>query len=435
MFSDFIINQLGFVSTIVDPDVYRRKSTYKDANGTSVDYYELLLVYVDDVLVISKEPNEVMKKIGNSFRLKDGWNEPTSYLGAETFQHTRPNGKTCWALGSGKYVKNLIEQVKEMLSEDGLALKSPPASQNGKDKLGPLHTDYKPELDTSPLLDEDLHSRYQQIIGGLRWAVELGRVDINVDVAIMSQYLAAPREGHLEAAYDIIRYLSVRPDRRLLMSPKRIPYTEAITKSFNTTADWKEFYGEMEEEDPHGMPTPLGEAVKITTYLDANHANNVVTRRSHTGILIFVNNALIVQYSKKQNTVESATFGAEMVAMRTARDLTVALRIKLKMFGVPIDGPADFFCDNESVVKNTSIPTSVLAKKHNAVNYHIIRESVAAGIMRVAKIPTKENMSDALTKILPHSQRNYLLGKILYWPSEIKGRKELGLDERKQPSK
>ena len=88
-----------------------------------------------------------------------------------------------------------------------------------------------------------------------------------------------------------------------------------------------------------------------------------------------------------------------------------------------------------SRVKNTSIPTSVLAKKHNAVNYHIIRESACAGILRVAKIPTKENKSDALTKILPHSQRNYLLGPVLYWPSEIKEPEEIGLDERKQPSK
>mmetsp|Transcript_15229 Transcript_15229/g.22948 ORF Transcript_15229/g.22948 Transcript_15229/m.22948 type:complete len:216 (+) Transcript_15229:564-1211(+) len=214
------------------------------------------------------------------------------------------------------------------------------------------------------------------------------------------------------------------------MNPKRIDQREEIKNSFNLNADWMEFYGEMKEEDPHGMPTPLGEAVKITTYVDANHANNVVTRRSQTGILIFVNSALIVQHSKKQNTVESATFGAEMVAMRAARDLTVALRIKLKMFGVPIDGPADFFCDNDSVVKNTSIPSSVLAKKHNSVNFHIIRESAAAGILRVTKIPTKDNKADALTKILPQYQRNNLLNDIMYYPSEINTPEEMG----KQPS-
>ncbi len=107
-----------------------------------------------------------------------------------------------------------------------------------------------------------------------------------------------------------------------------------------------------------------------------------------------------------------------MVAMRNARDLTVALRIKLKMLGVPIDGPADFFCENDSVVKNTSIPESVLAKKHNSVNFHIIRESAAAGILRVTKIPTGDNKADALTKILPNYQRVHLLQDILYYPSD-----------------
>ena len=88
------------------------------------------------------------------------------------------------------------------------------------------------------------------------------------------------------------------------------------------------------------------------------------------------------------------------------------------MFGVLIDGPADFFCDNDSVVKNTSIPTSMLAKKHNSVNYHIIREFAAAGILRVAKIPTEFNKSDALTKVLAMYKRNELLNDVLYYPSQ-----------------
>ena len=69
-----------------------------------------------------------------------------------------------------------------------------------------------------------------------------------------------------------------------------------------------------------------------------------------------------VWYSKRQNTVESSTFGSEFVAMRIAKDLAIALRYKLRMFGIPIDGPADVFCDNQGVVKNTSLPESVLSK-------------------------------------------------------------------------
>jgi len=67
--------------------------------------------------------------------------------------------------------------------------------------------------------------------------------------------------------------------------------------------------------------------------------------------------------NKRQNTVESSTFGSEFVALRQARDMIVALRYKLRMFGVPILGPADVYCDNQGVVKNASIPESTLSKK------------------------------------------------------------------------
>ena len=85
------------------------------------------------------------------------------------------------------------------------------------------------------------------------------------------------------------------------------------------------------------MLTLLGRVVKITSFVDANHAGNIVTRRSHTGIIIFVMNTPIILVSKRQNTVESSTFGSELVALRIAKELIVALRTKLRMFGVPID--------------------------------------------------------------------------------------------------
>ena len=86
----------------------------------------------------------------------------------------------------------------------------------------------------------------------------------------------------------------------------------------------------------------------------------------------FLQNALTVWYSKRQNTVESSTFGSEFVAMRIAKDMAIALRYKLRMFGITIDGAADVFCDNQGVVKNMSLPESVLSKKHNVINYHAV---------------------------------------------------------------
>ena len=130
--------------------------------------------------------------------------------------------------------------------------------------------------------------------------------------------------------------------------------------------------------------------------------------------MLFINNALIRAFSKRQNTVKSSTFGSELVALRIARDLIVETRIKLKSIGVPLAGPTDVYCDNQGVVKNTSIPESTLQKKHNSINYHIVRESAAAGILRVGKEDTETNLADALTKLLPYSRKQMLLGPILY---------------------
>ena len=94
--------------------------------------------------------------------------------------------------------------------------------------------------------------------------------------------------------------------------------------------------------------------------------------------------------------------------------MIVSLRIKLRMFGCPIDGPADVFCDNQGVVKNASLPESTLSKKHNTINYHVVREAAAAGILQFGKVDGTTNLADLLTKILPVPRRKLLLGSILY---------------------
>ena len=90
-----------------------------------------------------------------------------------------------------------------------------------------------------------------------------------------------------------------------------------------------ELYPDASQNLPHDMPDPLGNEVNITCFVDADHAGNQVTRRSHSGILIFINSAPIIWYSKRQNTVESSTFGSEIIAMKQATDMVEALLYKL----------------------------------------------------------------------------------------------------------
>ena len=162
------------------------------------------------------------------------------------------------------------------------------------------------------------------------------------------------------------------------------------------------------------MPDPRGLALSIHVFVDANHAGNQANRRSQTGILIFLNKAPIHWYSKSQSTVESSTFGSEFNAMRIAVEMIKSLRYKLRMFGVPIEGPASVYCDNEAVYKNTVLPESVLKKKHHSISYHACCEAVAADIIQIVKEGTETNLADLFTKAMSSTRRDFLLERFTY---------------------
>ena len=70
--------------------------------------------------------------------------------------------------------------------------------------------------------------------------------------------------------------------------------------------------------------------------------------------------------------------------------------------------------DNEAVIKNTTLPSSTLKKKHNAIAYHKVREAVAAGIVRLAYVKSEMNRSDILTKPLGSQNMYQLTRGILF---------------------
>ena len=83
-------------------------------------------------------------------------------------------------------------------------------------------------------------------------------------------------------------------------------------------------------------------------------------------------------YSKRQNTVETSTFGSEFVALRIATEIIKAFIYKLQMFGIPINGPARIFCDSKSVVVSSTYPDVILKKNYYSIAFHKIRERVAS---------------------------------------------------------
>jgi Reverse transcriptase (RNA-dependent DNA polymerase) len=388
----------GYRPTKADPDVWLRPAVKPDG----FEYYEIVLCYVDDILSISHDPHATLIALTSIFKLKDDKiEEPDMYLGAQLNKMT-VKGVECWTMSAEKYVDASVKNVEESLAVQGLRLPTK--------CFTPLPADYKPELETSPELNSDGVQIYQELIGVLRWAVELGRVDILLEASLMSTYMAMPRSGHLQMLYRMFGYLKIHPKRKIAFDPQHPTVDERMFK----VCDWTDFYRDVKEAIPGDMPVPRGNGMTTHCFVDASHGSDHATRRSQTGILIFCNRSPIIWHSKRQNTVEASTFGSEFQAMKNAVELTEALRYKLRMFGVPIEGPTNIFCDNEAVYKNTSLPESTLKKKHHAIAYHRCREAVAAGTVRVAKEGTRTNLSDLFTKLLPQPRREELLDKFTY---------------------
>ena len=99
--------------------------------------------------------------------------------------------------------------------------------------------------------------------------------------------------------------------------------------------------------------------------------------------------------------MEASTFGSEFIAMKVAVELIQALRYKLRMFGIPVDGATSVLGDNQSVVVNVIAPESTLKKKHLSIAYHRCREASASRMVIVGYVPSKENVADLATKVLP----------------------------------
>ena len=117
--------------------------------------------------------------------------------------------------------------------------------------------------------------------------------------------------------------------------------------------------------------------------------------------MLFICRAPTIWYSKRQNTVETSTFGSEFIAAKTATEMIQALQYKLGMMGTPIDGPRNMFCDNKAVLRNSTMPESMLKKKHVAICYHCVQEGCASGMIQIANEDGATNLADVLTKSLP----------------------------------
>lgn len=376
---------LGYEPCLADPDLWMRIGVKE--NGT--EYYDYMLLYVDDTLAIGTRPMDMLKEVDHYFPMKNNsMGPPKIYLGAKIGKVKLPNGVEAFSMSMSQYVREAVKGVEAYLKKKDLALLKKAAT--------PMTMNYSPELDQSEELDHESAAYYQSLIGILRWIVEMGRMDICMEVSAMSSYVAMPREGHMQQLLHIFAYLKIHHNARVVFDPT---YPDIDDESFERK-DWSSMYGDTSEPIPENMPKPLGKEFLMRAYVDASFAGCKMTRRSRTGFIVYLNSAPIYYLSKKQGSCETSTFGSEFIAMKQCCEYVRGLRYKLRMMGVPVNNSAFIYGDNQSVLWNTTVPDSILKKKSSAVAYHFVREGVARQEWLTTYVNTKENPSDVMTKMI-----------------------------------
>ena len=146
-------------------------------------------------------------------------------------------------------------------------------------------------------------------MGMIRWMCELGRIDILHESSLISQYVTAPRTGHLQHAINIFKYIKHNITSGWLISDPLgfdIDWITVHPDELHTTEKagvMKELYPDAEYLLSPKMPQSRSKPLNLNVFVDSDYAESVVNPRSHTGIMIFINMSPIQWYSKRNNII------------------------------------------------------------------------------------------------------------------------------------
>lgn len=203
---------------------------------------------------------------------------------------------------------------------------------------------------------------YKKIVGSLMY-LTTSRPDITYDVSLISRYMEAPTEMHLNVAKRILRYLKGTPDLGIFF------YTKGT------------------------KPILLG-------FTDSDYAGDPDDRRSTSGYAFMFGSGVISWCSKKQQIVSLSTTEAEYIAASSCACQAVWLRRLLAEVHFPQDGSTTIFCDNSSTIKLSKNPVFHGRTKHIGVHYHFIRDLVNDGTVDIQHCRSEDNLADIFTKPL-----------------------------------
>ena len=398
------LRDMGFFPCMAEPDIWMRP---KDG------IYEYIGVYVDDLAICSKDPQAIIDVLVVKHKFKMKGTGPIGYhLGCNFARDDE--GTLC--MQPRTYIEKMIMNYERLYGSKPKEL-----------YLSPLEKGDHPEIDLSPLLDQEGIQQYQSLVGAMQWAVSIGRIDITTAVMTMSSFRVAPREGHLDRCKRIYGYLSKMRHGCIRFRTDEPDYSAIPDIEY----DWAHsVYGEVKEVIPTNCPPPLGKFVTTTHFKDANLYHDLLTGRAITGILHLVNKTPIDWYSKKQSTVETATYGSEFSAARTRIEQIVDLRNTLRYLGVPVREKSYMFGDNKTVVDSATLPHAKLHKRHTMLSFHRVREAIASKMVIFTFVEGAANPADILSKHWGYQQIWPLLQPLMFWKGDTRK-----LLEVKKPSK
>ena len=350
----------------------------------------------------------IQDEIGEQWELKEcSIGSLLKYHGGLPQEVNLANGMRAWAFGSNQYVQAAVKNLVDNLHKQGEKLLY----------MAPmlLSCKYRPETDILPECGEEDVSYYHSFIRVLHWIVELGRVDIDAEVSMMSSHLAMTWVRHLQELYPIFAYLKAHMQtwKLCLIHTSNPDSYDFISQSgLDLFAVWR---GDINRRRRRAS-SPHAKAI------GSIHDNESIcwqwSRRRYANLLLadWIHCFLLEQRTnlfefQEAKLMLDSHFWKWICCHEASVWIIRGLHYKLRM-GITVDEPAFVFGDNQSVLANTTNPTSTLKKKLNAIAYHFVREGIAHNKWRTTiTINTNGNIADMSTKPLVNpKQKKFVQG-------------------------
>jgi hypothetical protein len=164
---------------------------------------------------------------------------------------------------------------------------------------------------------------------------------------------------------------------------------ELQSESFHP--DFLEDYPDAAKDVASNFPTPVGCELETSIFFDADHAHDHATRRSISGLLVFVGSTPVLWHSKREGCITTSTYCVEFISMRTAVEEATSICYILQCLGVPVTRPTELYGNNFGVIQSAEILEGKLKKKHIAISYHYVREAIASQIVNAHWCKSFEN--------------------------------------------